>query len=57
MSGVPQSSVARFFAQFVKGFAKAYFDDFVYFPDQLDEFYKITNLYSKLSLPSNKKRP
>ena len=51
MSGVPLSSVAIFFAQFVKGFAKSSFNDFVDFPDDLDEIYKITNLYSKLGLP------
>jgi len=51
MSGVPPSSVARFFGQFVIGFCHHYFNEFVYFPEKVDELREITNLYAKLGLP------
>ena len=51
MSGVPRSSVSKFFLQFVHGFTKHYMKYFINFPDKEEEISNITNLYAKLGLP------
>ena len=51
MSGIPRSSVSKFFLQFVHGFCKHYKEFFIHFPNTEVEFSDITNLYAKLGLP------
>jgi hypothetical protein len=51
MSGVPRSSVSKFFLQFVHGFTKHYKDYFISFPETEEQISDITNLYAKLGLP------
>ena len=51
MSGVPRSSVSKFFLQFIHGFNHHYHDAFISFPKTFQQLSLITKLYAKLGLP------
>ena len=50
MSGIPVSSVYRFFHAFVDKFSSFYYDSFVKFPSG-DELAAVNALYAKIGLP------